>query len=430
MTSHHRHARRAHRRWCAGLAAVAVVAASLASAGTASAAAPAAAASAADCTGTAAAEPLVPFDTIAYPYNAAIAGAQVGPMFCPDPDSQAVQVVVLNSKTLGLVSNRGYSTSQFAALGSDLQNLSTSAPSSLVIVTHPGNQPALPSDSLAQLDTSLGAIGGTVAAQWSFPQKSTAAGCSSLNTSNCEYGGTTWQRGPLYGSSFTVIGIPGMPAGQAWRETAAQNGTPDGRITGYLELGTVISYYGDSAGATRYTVVNGPDPYVPVDTCTLTGCAVKVGDQIYKADAGANGLHVVELDRTTLTPLANSTVTTAAQLNSVLLTPCPSLRIHYELELSVTILSQFPVVNDQRVVIIQSVGTGKLSGTLSNSTLQAIDQVGGTVDYLAAAPSPRDAAMRWSGRRPTCPGTPPPRPSQAPPWSSPGTHAATRPGKT
>ena len=90
-------------------------------------------------------------------------------MFCPDPDSQAVQVVVLNSKTLGLVSNRGYSTSQFAALGSDLQNLSTSAPSSLVIVTHP-DKPALPSGSLAQLDTSLGAIGGTVAAQWSFPQ--------------------------------------------------------------------------------------------------------------------------------------------------------------------------------------------------------------------------------------------------------------------
>jgi len=39
----------------------------------------------------------------------------------------------------------------------------TSAPGSLVIVTHPGNQPALPSGTLTQLDTSLGAIGGTVA---------------------------------------------------------------------------------------------------------------------------------------------------------------------------------------------------------------------------------------------------------------------------
>jgi hypothetical protein len=389
MTSHHRHARRAHRRWCAGLAAVAVVAASLASAGTASAAAPAAAASAADCTGTAAAEPLVPFDTIAYPYNAAIAGAQVGPMFCPDPDSQAVQVVVLNSKTLGLVSNRGYSTSQFAALGSDLQNLSTSAPSSLVIVTHPGNQPALPSGSLAQLDTSLGAIGGTVAAQWSFPQKSTAAGCSSLSTGNCEYGDTTWQRGTLSGSSFTVIGIPKMPAGQAWRETAAQNGTPDGRITGYLELGTVLSCNGCSgAGVTRYTVVNGPDPYVPVDTCTADGCAVQVGDQTYQATPGASGLHVVELDRTTLTPLANTTVTTTAQLNSILTNwPVPPVADYItNWNYPVTNPPSFPqLVNDQRVVIIQSVGTGKLSGTLSNATLQAIDQVGGTVDYLAAA---------------------------------------------
>lgn len=393
MASYRRHARRARRRWCAGLAAAAVVAASLASAGTASAAAPAAAASSADCTGTAAADLLVPFNTIAYPYNAAIAGVQVGPMFCPDPDSQAVQVVVLNSKTLRLVSNRGYSTSQFAELGSDLQALSTSAPGSLVIVTHPGNQPALPDGTLAQLDTSLGAIGGTVAGQWSFAQaNATATLCSSLYTGNCEYGGAYWHHGYLSGSSFTVIGIPKMPAGQAWRETAAQNGTPDGRITGYLELGTVLSSGGGGSG-TRYTVVNGPDPYVPVDTCVDPAnpdnlndlndpwCAVKVGDQTYEPDPGVSGLHVVELNRTTLAKLVNTTVTTAGQLGAVLANWAVPPVAHY-------VNGTSPVdfgVNDQRVVIIQSVGDGKLSGTLSNTTLVHIDQLGGTVDYLAAA---------------------------------------------
>ena len=405
MASHHRHARRARRRWRAGLGAlavVAVVAASLASAGTASATAPAAAASSADCTGTVSVNPRapfvpVPFDTIAYPYNAAIAGVQVGPMFCPDPDSQAVQVVVLDSGDLHLVSNRGYSTSQFAELGSDLQTLSTSAPGSLVIVTHPGNQPALPSGTLAQLDTSLGAIGGTVPAQWSFGQTLAAAGCSSLNTSNCEYAGATWQRWTLSGSSFSVIGIPKMPAGQAWRETAAQNGTPDGRISGNLELGTVISNTNGTGGATRFTVVNGPNPYVPVDTCIDPAdpdnlndpwCAVKVGDQTYPAESGANGLHVVELDRTTLGLIADRTVTTTSQLNSMLTNWDVPPVAHYLTSFSgpVTNPPSFPqLLNDQRVVIIQSVGTGKLSGTLTNTTLQAIDQLGGTVDYLAAA---------------------------------------------
>ena len=384
MASHNRHPRRARRSWWAGLAAAAVVAASLASASTASAAAPAAAPSSADCNGAASPEPLVPFNTIAYSGTPAVAGVQVGPMLCPDPDGQAVQVVVLDSTTLRLVSNHGYSTSQFADLGSDLHGLPNS---DLVFVTHPGNQPALPSDTLTQLDTSLGAIGGNLGAQWSFGQNTTATGCSSLNTSYCEYGGTTWQRGALSGSSFTVIGLPGMAAGQAWRETAAQNHTPDGRITGYLEKGTLLTG-GSNGGPERYTVVNGPDPYVAVDTCIDPAdpdnlndpwCAVKVGGQTYPAESGVNGLHVVELDRTTLGLIANRTVTSAADLNSMFGTswlPVPPVA-HF--------INPTNFLNDQRVVIIQSVGGGKLSGTLAATALQAIDQLGGTVDYLADA---------------------------------------------
>ncbi len=389
MVSHHRHARRARRRWCAGLAAIAVVAASLASAGTAFAAArrhPAA--SSADCTGTASAKPLVPFNTIAY--DGDTAGVQVGSMFCPDPDDQAVQVVVLDSGDLSLVSNRGYSTSQFGDhLGSDLRDLPSS---DLVFVTHPGNQSALPADALAPLDTSLGAIGGNLGAQWQFGQNTTAAGCSSLRTSYCETSGATWQRVALSGSSFTVIGIPKMSPGQAWRETAAQNGTPDGRITGYLQLGTVLTG-GQNGGPTRYTVVNGPDPYVPVDTCIDPAdpdnlndpwCAVKVGDQTYPATSGVNGLHVVELDRTTLRLITNRTVTTTADLNSMFASP-PSWQPTPPVA---RVINSPSFLNDQRVVIIQSVGDGKLSGSLgslASVTQNGIDQLGGTIDYLADA---------------------------------------------
>lgn len=381
MASHTRHVRRPCRSWWAGLAASVVVAASLASVNAASAAP---AASSADCSGAASLAPLVPFNTIAYSGTPAVAGVQVGAMFCPDPDGQAVQVVVLDSATLRLVSNRGYASSQFAQLGSDLNSLPTS---DLVIVTHPGDQEALPSGTLAQLDTSLGVIGGTVAAQWSFGQNSTATGCSSLNTNYCGYGGATWQRGTFSGSSFTVIGIPKMAAGQAWRETAAQNHTADGRITGYLEVGTLLTG-GQNGGPSRYTVVNGPDPYVPVDTCIDPAdpdnlndpwCAVKVGDHTYPAESGVNGLHVVELDRTTLDLIANRTVTSAADLNSIFGTswlPVPPVA-HF--------INPTNFLNDQRVVILQSVGDGKLSGTLGGATLQAIDQLGGTVDYLAAA---------------------------------------------
>ncbi len=88
---------------------------------------------------------------------------------------------------------------------------------------------------------------------------------------------------------------------------------------------------------------------------------------------------MVELDRTTLGLIANRTVTSAADLNSIFGTswlPVPPVA-HF--------INPTNFLNDQRVVILQSVGDGKLSGTLGGATLQAIDQLGGTVDYLAVA---------------------------------------------
>jgi hypothetical protein len=146
-----------------------------------------------------------------------------------------------------------------------------------------------------------------------------------------------------------------------------------GRITGYLTLGTVTT-----GGADQYTVVNGPDPYVPVDTCTAGGCAVQVGNQAYPLAVGASGFHVVVLDRTTLQLISNSTVTTAAALLGALtnITSVPPVA---------HLLQPGTPFNDQRLVIIQSVGDGKLSGSPSSSLLQDIDQLGGTPEYLTAS---------------------------------------------
>jgi hypothetical protein len=128
---------------------------------------------------------------------------------------------------------------------------------------------------------------------------------------------------------------------------------------------------------------------VPIDTCfdpanpanlNDSECVIKIGDHTYPADPQVpNGLHVVELDRTTLAPIPNEnrTITTTGQLNGML-TGWPVPPVGQWINVT-------NFLNDQRLVIIQSVGDGKLSGVLSRATLQAIDQLGGTVDYLADA---------------------------------------------
>jgi hypothetical protein len=378
MAGHRLHFGQACRSWCAGLAAVVVVAASLASAGSVSAAAPAAAVSSAGCSGSVTAGRLVPFETIAY--SGTEAGVQVGPMFCPVPGGQAVQVVVLNRVSLELVANHGYSASQFAELGSYLNSLPKDNNNEyLVIVTHPGNQPALPPDTVPQLNTSLGPIGGNLAALWWFSSPS----CWSGGISYCfSSPSPSWFQGSkFYGGSFTVIGIPGMPTGQAWRETAAQNQTADGRITGYLTRGTV-----STGGSGKYTVVNGPGPYVPVNTCAGDGCAVQAGDQTYPAKPDVtNGFHVVVLDRTTLTKITDQTVTTTDALLSAIQDPLVNPTVGHAVVAGYpAVIPPAPLLTDQRLVIIQSVGTGHLTGSAgaAQSLVRDIDQLGGTPEYF------------------------------------------------
>ena len=279
-------------------------------------------------------EPLVPLDTISYaqapPPPPGVWGVKVaGDFYAWKGD--AVQVVVLDRATLGLVANTGY---QATAQSFDaMQAYFKSLPSSdLVIVTHSGteSQAPLPSDSLPDLDAALHMIGGSLPARWT------------LSTPNCWSGATDqcgqyasqpgqaykpiWQRGDYDGGSFSVIGVPGLAQGQAWRATALQSGARDGAIRGYFTRGT------DQGSASYYTVINGgPDQYEAVDTCAPPNCDVQIG---YPADPqlglpasphfatypspGPNGMQVLELDRTTLAPIVNRTVTTQADLLSAL----------------------------------------------------------------------------------------------------------------
>jgi hypothetical protein len=326
-------------------------------------------------------EPLVPLNTIKYQDGKA--GVQVGNNFYPDsekPSPAPVQVLVLDRSNLGLRLNLPYDGSAGAFL--QLSHLLQGLPSTdLVIITHPGHTGELPSNSLPSLDDALHKIGGSLPAKWTLSR----GDCWSGATNNCtwvhkdhrgryHHETASWQRGDFDDGSFSVIGVPGLAVGQAWRETAVQVGSQNGRIDGYLTPGTAIT------GGTRYyTVVNGgADQYVPVNTCAPPnfpgGCVVRIGDKSYPPVAGASGLQVVEVDRTTLTPIVNRTVNTAAGLLSALTSPGGQQRVGHVVG----------SMSDQRLVIIRSVGDGYVSGISGAQAplLQYIDELGGTPDLL------------------------------------------------
>ncbi|MBV8954137.1 MAG: hypothetical protein JO179_08355, partial [Solirubrobacterales bacterium] len=373
-------------------------------------------------------EPLVPLDTIKY--DGTTPGVQVGSSFNAAPNGAlgpgALQVLFFDRNDLGY---EGYwalprvpTSSDFNQLAQYLQTLSSQQNPPLVIVTHPGqNVPALSSDSLSSLDSALRKIGGTLPAKWTYP----AGNCWSGQTGNCQVqtfehvSFLNWQQAPFDGGSFSVVGVPGLTVGQAWRETAVQTGGQDGRIVGYLTRGVATA----AGPASDYTVINGgASQYASIDTCsnsdgnsctvrirstvagtysagsttirdvspivttsipsTIEGPGIQPGTFIqtgagtssltidkpttasatgvvltvtsYLPPRGADGLHVVVLDRTTLRTILDQTVTNTTDLLSALRDAGPFATVGHFL--------QSPGMDDQRLVIIQSVGDGQVSG--------------------------------------------------------------------
>lgn len=335
-------------------------------------------------------EPLVPLDTIVYKNNPGRqVGVQVANDFYPDPIAGSwppspIQAVVLDRNTLELLDNKGYYAGDEKSLGDFLKNL---PPTDLVIVTFPG-QPRpgpYPSQDLPALDSTLHEIGGSLPAKWTYNTPHCWAGATDqcMSGSLCSYNKTnciqpSWQLGGYDGGSFSVIGIPGLAVGQAWRETSVQTDAQDGEIRGYLTQGT------DQGSMSDYTVINGgADHYEAVDTCAPPNCDVQIGypgDPNYRTypSPGPNGLQVLELDRTTLAPIVDRTVTTEADLLSALTSPGRQQKVGHVVG----------GIDDQRLVIIRSVGDGRLSGlggggpTSQAPLLQYIDELGGTPDLL------------------------------------------------
>ncbi|MBV8954787.1 MAG: hypothetical protein JO179_11660, partial [Solirubrobacterales bacterium] len=352
-------------------------------------------------------EPLVPLNTIVNKNG--VPGVQVENDFYPDPSTDPksggppglVQVLVLDRSTLEYLDSETLnSASAFQSLAGYLQHpLSTDRDPSteLAIVTHPASLGSLPSNGLSSLDTGLRAIGGSLPAKWTLSYPHCWPGATDQCGKNLPVNTTppaVWQNGGYNGGSFSVIGVPGLQVGQAWRATAAQSGTSEGRIAGYLTRGNTG---GDSASFSDYTVINGgADQYEAVTTCAPPNCAVQVGYPALQignppvvdlpADAhfatypspGPNGFHVVILDRTTLALILNRTVTSAADLLSALTAAGGQQGVGHVVG----------SINDQRLVIMQTVGNGFLSG-LGGAGLaplfQYIDELGGTPDLLAEA---------------------------------------------
>ena len=337
-------------------------------------------------------EPLVPLSTMA-PGS----GVMVGGDFYARHGTG--QLVVLDRSTLELLDNRTFNESDFNPypyeprpfVHSPMYDYVASLPSTdLVIFTWQGGLTNYNGNTLVSFRSTVNLIGGSV------PAKST------LSTPHCWSGATdqcgnnlpvnttppaSWQISYTF-PSFSVIGVPGLQVGQAWRETASQNGG-NGAIVGYLTRGNTG---GTTPEQSDYTVINGgTDAYEAVNTCAGANCDVQIG---YPADPqlglpadahfasypspGPNGLHIVAVDRTSLAPILNRTVTTASDLLSALTAAGVQQQVG-------TFVGS---MDDQRLVIIQTVGNGYVSGLGGAGVaplFQYVDELGGTPDLLAEA---------------------------------------------
>ena len=228
-------------------------------------------------------EPLVPIDTAATQdgVSGVLVGGPGGNFYAYNSDP--IQVLQLDGYTLQATHYNTYqATSQ--SLAQMKSDLSAASPDALVIVAAPDGRPDLPADQVGNLDAALGEIGGYMGSGWSWGD----AECWTGNTVDCVTAGlgNSWTNTTTDLGPFTIVGVHGMPAGQAWRETASQTSAggsvATGGITGYLTPG-VASTGGMS---TQYTLIPGSDPYVPVVTCANVGnatCAVTVGNATYPA---------------------------------------------------------------------------------------------------------------------------------------------------
>ncbi|WP_417564453.1 hypothetical protein [Microbacterium sp.] len=324
------------------------------------------------------AEPTVPFNTLAV--SGGKKGLQVGSAFY-GYDTNPIQMIVLDRYTLAKIVWHSYDAKvgQINQMMTDWTNEKLTA-DDLVMVTTTAT--ISDDDALGDLDKALQRIGGNIPGNYVFNNPGCWQGYTFACTKYDSGQNNTWTLNQRDGNPLSVIGVYGMPAGQAWRAT--DESTPASSLTGYLTKGVTTQ----SGLADQYVVVNGQtgddgtfDGYQTIDTCANVNgatCAVTVGGHVY-ASPKANGIHVVVLRRNDLAAVSNTTVTTTAELHAAINTSTTGAPygdqkdIHY-----VTAGGQ----SDTRVVIVQTVGDGKVTGTPSAYIWQDLSQLGGTPEAL------------------------------------------------
>ncbi len=311
---------------------------------------------------------LLPFDTQDPTQGSALV---IGGQSYPVTDD--VQVTILNRSNLGPATNlpggltytKGYpaTTAGMNQLGTDLAALGTDD-TKFVVVSNPPDRTAAAGADLAGLQTALGHIGGAYPGEWYL----NLPACWTGATNYCFTDTTGWVHNGTVAGGFSLIGVPGMDTGQAWRATTVQGGADLGRLRGDLVAGTPT----ETGGVSSYVVVAGDEQYTQVQTCAnvpgVGDCVIAVGDRTFAPTPGVNGWNVVVLDRTTLQLLNHQTVSTGSQLGSAMIGHPPFGTGRY--------MAPSDLINDQQVVIVQSVGTGQFSP--AGADLEMLDQYGGT----------------------------------------------------
>jgi hypothetical protein len=287
-----------------------------------------------------------------------IPGITVGSKFYPEPGNGTGFHVLVLDRNCPDTMYYNYSVPlqgpNIAGMQSDFETLTDG---SLVVVALPASAGVIPFDLVGAVNDALGVIGGVLPGKWSLPIADQE--CWSSNTPVCE--GTQWSPNTVTYGSFSVIGVPGMAPGNGWYDDAAQRGTPNGPLVGYLTPGVGV---GGGANADAYTFVFGADQYILVDSCVSGGpsaCVISVGAQTFAPQTGVNGFHIVVLDRVTLKPLSHQTVSSTQALFEALAPPLSVPLGHFAFN---SYNSGTGVFSDRVVVVIQSVGTGSSRMTL------------------------------------------------------------------
>lgn len=230
--------------------------------------------------------PMIPIDTMVNTANGANDLSIQGQTEADPSENGSAHLVVFNRLTLQVIGNASYCVSTACTQSGILQEyLASLSSNDLVVLSVPPDNSALPiegSTAEEEFNQAINEIGGTSLPQYNPQQPySTAAG-------------------------FSIIGIPGIPVGQAYENFglgSTDPSSPAGDIAGELELDSACSVASTDQCAYKFV----PRDYVPFSTSapTTASASITVGSQppVLITDASGPGFLVAVYDAGTLAPV-------------------------------------------------------------------------------------------------------------------------------